>query len=87
MLAIIDPEERNAATTITNVSRTAVQSIPPPIASYLIGAALFTEPFIFGGVFKIAYDVAIYLSFRKVKPPEEKKLVRGKMQKTSKRAL
>jgi MFS family permease len=73
MLAIIEPEERNAATSITNVSRTAVQSIPPPIASYLIGAALFTELFIFAGVFKIVYDISIYLSFRKVKPPEEKK--------------
>jgi MFS family permease len=78
MLAIIEPEERNAATSITNVSRTAVQSIPPPIASYLIGIALFTEPFIFAGAFKIAYDVSIYLSFRKVKPPEEKDLVIGK---------
>jgi MFS family permease len=73
MLAIIEPEERNAATSITNVSRTAASTVPPSISGYLIGAALLTAPFVFAGVFKLVYDVAIYLSFRRVKPPEEKK--------------
>ncbi len=73
MLAIIDPEERNSATSITNVSRTAASTVPPSISGYLIGAALLAAPFILAGVFKLAYDAAIYLSFRRVKPPEEKK--------------
>jgi len=73
MVAIIEPEERNAATGITNASRTVASIAPPSISGYLLNAALYAEPFIFAGVFKIIYDVSIYMSFRKVKPPEETK--------------
>jgi len=73
MLAIIEPEERNAATSITNGSRTIAATTPPYISGYLIDAALLAEPFIFAGMLKIVYDISIYLSFRKIKPPEEKK--------------
>lgn len=73
MLAIIEPEERNAATSITNGARTIAATTPPSISGYLIDAALLAEPFIFAGAFKILYDIAIYSSFRKVKPPEETK--------------
>ncbi len=73
MLAIIEPEERNATTSITNVSRSIAATPGPSISGYMIQAALLTEPFLFAGLFKIAYDVSIYLSFRKVKPPEENK--------------
>lgn len=73
MLAIIEPEERNVATSITNGSRTIAATTPPSISGYLIDTALLAEPFIFAGVFKIVYDISIYLSFRKIKPPEEEK--------------
>jgi len=73
MLAIIEPEERNLATSITNASRSLAATTPPSISGYFIDAAFLAAPFLFAGVFKIAYDVSIYLSFRKVKPPEEKK--------------
>jgi len=73
MLAIIKPEERNVASSITNSSRTIAATTPPSISGYLIDAALLAEPFIFAGVLKIIYDVSIYLSFRKIKPPEENK--------------
>lgn len=71
MMAIIPSDERNAATSITNMSRNVASAVPPSISGYLIGAALLAEPFIFAGVFKIAYDIAIYSAFRRVKPPEE----------------
>jgi len=73
MLAIIEPEERNAATSITNGIRTIAATTPPSISGYLIDAALLAEPFIFAGAFKILYDISIYSSFRKIKPPEETK--------------
>ena len=73
MLAIIEPEERNAATSITNGVRTIAATTPPSISGYLIDAALLAEPFIFAGAFKILYDISIYSSFRKIKPPEEAK--------------
>jgi hypothetical protein len=30
-----------------------------------------SAPFIIGGILKIAYDIALYINFRKIKPPEE----------------
>lgn len=72
MTAIIPSEERNAANSITNVSRSIAAAPPPSISGYLIQSALWAAPFLFGGLFKIAYDISIYLSFRNVKPPEEK---------------
>jgi len=71
MTAIIPSEERNAANSITNVSRSIAAAPPPTISGYLIQSGLWAAPFLFGGVFKIAYDILIYLSFRNVKPPEE----------------
>jgi predicted MFS family arabinose efflux permease len=72
MMAIIKPEDRTATGAITNISRTAAQGISPPIATSMMAASLYTLPFVFGGGFKIAYDILIYFTFRKVKPPEEK---------------
>jgi len=72
MVAIIEPEERNVATSVTNASRSIAATTPPSISGYLINAALLAEPFILAGVLKIVYDAAIYLSFRKIKPKEEK---------------
>ena len=71
MTAIIPSEERNAASSITNVSRSIAAAPPPSISGYLIQSAQWAAPFLLGGVFKTAYDISIYLSFRNVKPPEE----------------
>jgi hypothetical protein len=30
-----------------------------------------SAPFILGGALKIAYDIALYVNFRKIKPAEE----------------
>jgi len=73
MLAIINPEERNTATSITNVSRTLAATTPPSISGYLLGASFLAAPFLLAGAFKIVYDISIYLSFRNIKPPEENK--------------
>jgi len=72
MTAIIPSEERNAANSITNVSRNIAAAPPPTISGYLIQSSFWAAPFLLGGLFKIAYDISIYLSFRNVKPPEEK---------------
>jgi MFS family permease len=70
-MAIIRSEDRAAAAAVTNTSRTVAQSVSPPISTALMDAGAFVFPFLLGGAFKIAYDVSIYLSFRKIKPPEE----------------
>lgn len=37
----------------------------------LLSAALWSAPFVLAGGLKIFYDLALYRSFRAVKPPEE----------------
>ncbi|MEJ2293755.1 MAG: MFS transporter, partial [Candidatus Lokiarchaeota archaeon] len=69
--AIIQPEDRASTAAITNTVRTLSSSISPPIATSLIDLGNFVLPFVFGGSIKIVYDVAVYLTFRKIKPPEE----------------
>ena len=71
-MAIIRSEDRAAAAAVTNTSRTVSQSASPPISTQLMATGGYLFPFVFGGTIKIAYDIAIYLAFRKIKPPEEK---------------
>ncbi len=71
--AIIAKEDRASTAAITNTSRTVAQSLSPPLTTAFIDAGALTLPFVFGGGIKIIYDVAIYLSFRHIKPPEELK--------------
>lgn len=72
IVAIVKPEERNLATSVTNASRTLAAIIPPSLSGYLMGAMLLAAPVLLAGGFKIVYDVSIYLSLRNVRPPEEK---------------
>lgn len=71
LAAIVPPEERNAATSITNTARSVAAAVPPAISGYLIAAVSTGAPLFLGGAFKIVYDIAIYASFRRVKAPEE----------------
>jgi MFS family permease len=71
-MAIVKPEERTALTGITNVPRTIAQGVSPSIASYFISIAYYSAPFVASGAIKIAYDVSIFFTFRRIKPPEEK---------------
>jgi hypothetical protein len=43
----------------------------PSLAGYAISTLGLGAPFIAAGSLKIAYDLMIYSSFRKIKPPEE----------------
>ena len=70
-MAIVRPEDRASVAALTNIPRTVAQGLSPALASYLIGAARWGLPFFIGGGVKMAYDVAIYLTFRGVRPPEE----------------
>ncbi len=72
-MAIVKPEERTALAGITNIPRSVAQGVSPGIASYLIGIANYSAPFVASGILKIVYDISIFFTFRKVKPPEERK--------------
>ena len=70
-MAIVRPEDRASVAALTNIPRTVAQGLSPGLSSYLIGAAQWGLPFFIGGGVKMAYDVAIYLTFKDVRPPEE----------------
>ncbi len=70
LMAVVNENERVAAAGITNTSRNIAQAVSPSLAGIIIGS-LLSAPFIIGGVLKIAYDIGIFFSFRKIKPPEE----------------
>jgi len=61
-------EERTAANAGTNTARNVAQAIGPFSSGALIVAAGLSAPFLLGGVLKIVYDLAVFRTFRKVKP-------------------
>jgi len=71
VMAIVLPEERPAAASITTVPRSLAASAGPVIAGFMLGASAFGWPLVAAGGIKIAYDLALLATFRKVKPPEE----------------
>ncbi len=72
IVAMVEPEERTAATGVTTLSRTTAQAFGPVIAGAALGLARFGFPFFLGGGLKIVYDLALYFSFRGHKPPEKR---------------
>ena len=74
IVAVVNKEERTAAAGITNISRNISQAISPSLTGIIINTFTLSSPFIIGGLLKIAYDIALYVNFRKIKPPEEEEL-------------
>jgi predicted MFS family arabinose efflux permease len=73
-MAVVAADERSAAAGITGVARTIGASLSPIITGvFLANPALLGLPFIISGTLKITYDLALYASFRRMKPPEEQK--------------
>ena len=71
IVAVVREEERTSAAGITNISRNITQAMSPSLVGILIQSISLSAPFVIGGALKIAYDIALFLNFRNVKPPEE----------------
>ena len=71
VMAIVLPEERPAAASITTVPRSLAAAASPFITGYMLGLSAFGWPFALAGAVKIAYDVMLLAAFRKIRPPEE----------------
>jgi MFS family permease len=73
IMAVVDPAERSAAAGVTGTARTIGAALAPVFTGALMAnPALMGTPFIISGGLKIVYDLALYRSFRAIKPPEEK---------------
>ncbi len=71
VMAIVTPEERPAAASLTAVPRSLAAALGPLPAGYLLGLSTFGWPLVIGGVLKGIYDLLLLVMFRAVRPPEE----------------
>ncbi|HBM16107.1 MAG TPA: MFS transporter [Lentisphaeria bacterium] len=71
-MAVVDSDERTAASGITNTIRSIGASLSPVLVGlFLSNPALLCLPFFFAGGLKIVYDLAFFRVFRHIRPPEE----------------
>jgi MFS family permease len=71
VMAVVTPPERAAAASFTAVPRSLASAISPSFAGMLLTTSFSGLPLVVCGVLKIVYDLALLVSFRDVKPPEE----------------
>jgi len=70
VMAIVPPEERTAASSVTNVPRSLAAGLAPLIAGALLEKTTFGWPLIIGGTLKAIYDIVLLIQFRSVAPRE-----------------
>jgi MFS family permease len=71
VMAVVTPPERPAAASVTAVPRSLASSLSPALAGALLITSFTGLPLVICGMLKIIYDLALLLSFRHTKPPEE----------------
>lgn len=71
VMAVVPPEERAAAASMTAVPRSMASAISPMLAGYMLSTSAFGWPLVVAGGLKITYDLLLLAMFRNVKPPEE----------------
>lgn len=71
VMAIVPPDERAAAASMTSVPRSMASAAGPLLAGYLLGVSSFGWPLVVAGALKITYDLLLFRMFRTVRPPEE----------------
>lgn len=71
VMAIVRPEERAAAASVTNVPRSLAAALPPLAAGWMLDHSTFGWPLLLAGGLKAIYDLALLVMFRDVRPDEE----------------
>jgi predicted MFS family arabinose efflux permease len=71
VMAVVTPEERPAAASITQVPKTFAWAAGSLISGYLMTLSTFGWPLVIASVVKGVYDLLLLANFKKVKPPEE----------------
>jgi len=68
VMSVVTPPERPAAASFTAVPRSLASAASPSLAGALFAAGAMAAPLVACGVLKIAYDLALFVEFRRVKP-------------------
>jgi MFS family permease len=71
VMAVVPPEERAAAASVTNVPRSLATALAPLPSGALLDYSTFGWPLVCAGLFKITYDVLLLAQFRAVRPADE----------------
>jgi MFS family permease len=71
VMAIVRPEERAAAASVTNVPRSLAAALPPLAAGWMLDHSTFGWPLLLAGGLKAAYDLALLALFHDIRPDEE----------------
>jgi MFS family permease len=72
VMAVVAPEERAAAASVTNVPRSLAAAFAPLPAGAMLEASNFGWPLICAGALKIAYDLLLLMMFRSSRPADER---------------
>lgn len=71
-MAVVAPDERTAASGITNIARSVGASLSPALTGFFLAhPLLISTPFFLAGGLKIIYDLCLFYMFQHIKPPEE----------------
>src|SRR5260370_40520740 len=70
VMAVVPPEERAAAASVTNVPRSLATALSPLLAGWLLDRSTFGWPLVCAGVCKAVYDVMLFLRFRSLRPSD-----------------
>ena len=71
VVAVVLPNERTFASGLTNLARNIFWAVGSTVAGLVMQNLAFSTPLVVGGGTKVAYDLALYRAFRKLRPPEE----------------
>jgi MFS family permease len=66
VMAVVPPEERAAAASVTNVPRSLAAAATPLLAGVLLAHSTFGWPLVIAGVMKMTYDVLLLVLYRDV---------------------
>ena len=69
--AVVLPNERTFASGLTNLARNVFWAVGSTVAGLVMQNIAFSAPLVIGGGMKVAYDLALFRAFRKIRPPEE----------------
>jgi predicted MFS family arabinose efflux permease len=71
VMAVVPPEERAAAASVTNVPRSLGTGLAPLLTGWLLARSSFGWPLLLGGALKIVYDLLLLAQFRRLHIEEE----------------
>jgi MFS family permease len=71
VMAVVPPQERAAAASVTNVPRSLATALAPLPSGALLDYSTFGWPLVCAGLLKITYDVLLLAQFRAVRPADE----------------